>query len=531
VTAPDPGHAARIARTELVRGWRNLRGRGLLQQVVLGAGALFWTVFVLAAGAGGYAGGQALLDGTGGVTEVRSVPAGAAALVFAMTAYLTGIQMGEPDLKDGLLTTVPHADVVGGLFLVGAVRVAGLFLSVLLGVVAGFAVAVGPVAGALTLAATVLAVGAAYAVGYPVGLAARYLLGQSAFVARHKRTLGALAFLAYMGVLVTGQVGQVTTPVVSVVRNSPVGWFADLALLGTLPGASPLRAGGALLVGALAVPAGFLAAVRVAEPLWYGDGVEAERSAGSVRAGWLLGVLDRPTAWVVRKSWLRARRAPIKLVYVTYPAFALVAPVQSAIEAGRVTATFPPVLALYGAWATGAAFTLNPLGDEGAVLPVTVTTPVGGRRFVRGLAFAGAAVGLPVTVALTLALGAASPLSAGGALAIAAAAGALCAGAPLIAAGVGSAFPKYEAANVSRSREVVVPSAWGFVTYSAAVLFAGAPAVVVGFPPVTATLADAAGVPATAVRLGGVALTVVLVAAGAVVSRRHAVRAFESYSV
>jgi len=42
---------------------------------------------------------------------------------------------------------------------------------------------------------------------------------------------------------------------------------------------------------------------------------------------------------------------------------------------------------------SGVAFGLNPLGDEGDVLPVTLTTTVSGRTFVRGLAILGFSVG------------------------------------------------------------------------------------------------------------------------------------------
>ena len=133
----------------------------------------------------------------------------------------------------------------------------------------------------------------------------------------------------------------------------------------------------------------------------------------------------------------------------------------------------PVVVALGLAWLSGAAFALNPLGDEGPVLPATLLTGVGGRRFVRGLCLPGAVVGLPLatlgTAAGAVAAGYA-PLEAVGLVLLAVV---LTAGAVGVAPGVGTRFPRFEAVTVGRTREVVPPALSAVVVYSIAVGLAG----------------------------------------------------------
>jgi len=184
-------------------------------------------------------------------------------------------------------------------------------------------------------------------------------------------------------------------------------------LLPVLDAASALQAVAVVVGSAVVSGLAVLASVRVSERRWYDDGVDARaRETDSVSGGRLDGLLGRRTAWVARKSWLRARRAPIKLLYVAYPIFVLVTPIQASVEAGRVTSLLPTTIALYGAWLTGALFTLNPLGDEGAVLPVSAITGVTGREFVGGLVTASALLGGPITLVLTAVLAVLSPLPA-----------------------------------------------------------------------------------------------------------------------
>mgnify|MGYP000651641033 CR=1 FL=1 len=532
---PTPRHAALIAVTELRRGWRQFRGKGRVQQGVLGVAVAFGAVAVVAVAFGGYAAGSAVAaDEVAAPLEVAAlVPAAMFTGAVLFTTYLTAIQLGNVDQRDALLTTVPHADVVGGVVLAAFVRIGGLFVVPLVVGAAAFAVGVGSAVAFVLVAGSLLMVlVAAFVVGFALGLGATHLFGRSQVLVRHRLAIGMLGFIAYLWVLTSNRFDEVVAPLVTATRASPVAWFADLALVTVVPGADPVQAAVAAVGGVAVVVVGLRAAVWVAGVHWYADPVQAGPTAASSASPTLLArVLGQPAAWVAKKSWVRARRSPLKLVYVVYPLFVLFQPVQEAIRVGTVTATLPAVVAVYGAWATGAAFGLNPLGDEGAVLPITVTTGVRGRAVVTGLLAAGLVPGATVTTVATAALAIASPLEGLAVVGVTAGAAALCVGAAGVATGVGVEFPRYEAATVARSRSVVVPSTWAFLTYSVVLLVLAAPATAMQVPVVTEAVAAATGLSPAAVQIGGVAGAVVVIVPVAWYGIRSAERTFDAYTV
>ncbi|MFB6106387.1 MAG: hypothetical protein ABEJ70_05380 [Halobacteriaceae archaeon] len=534
---PDPGHAALVARVQWRRKLRNATD-GAAKVLALGFTGVMGLVFTLAVGVGGYFGGQALVGG-----ELDAVMAGAryvAAAVWVgaagIVAFRTVSQGGRPDAADGLLTTVSHVDVAGGLLLT---EYGGVLAYVTLPALAGAgALAAGtgsPLVAPAALLALLGSVTGSVAVGFAAGLAVAALLVRSELFARYKTVLGLALFLAYMGLLTTNTIGSVVDPVVAAARASPVAWYADLALAPLAVGADGAAAAAAVVGTPVVVVAAVAATGRAAEAYWYADaaraepGTEHESARVAAAGGALARVTSRPTAWVARKAWLRARRAPLKLLYVVYPLFMFVQPLSEAVTTGRVPPSFPVLVALYGAWATGAAFALNPFGDEGAVLPVTLTTPVDGRRFVGGLVVAGALVGGPVTLLATVAAGVASPLSPLGVLATGVAALVLPVATSALAAGAGTAFPRFEAARLTRSRQAVVPSIYAFGLYSVLVVVAFAPAVVAQVSVVADAVAGATGLPAGAVTAGGVLLGTGLAALGGAVAFAGAARRFDGY--
>jgi hypothetical protein len=530
---PDPDHAVRIAANELRIAWRKLRGKSTAQLASVGVVVLFGVAFTAAAAYGAYLGGRGLASDPGDVSSLLGlVPAGLATLTLFMAAYMTVIQLGDVDARDGYLTTVPARDLVGGLLLAGYVRASGLFVAPLLVASVAFAVGAGsPLSLPLAALAVLALTATAFLVGFPVGAGIAYLGSRSALVARFKTVIGAVVFLAYFWLIVSGTLDEVIDPILAVAEASPVSWYADLATLAVVPGASAAKAA-AVVIGSVVLSAGgVLASVRLSERRWYTESVEAgERETDSVAGGRLDRLVGRRPAWVARKSWLRARRAPIRLVFVAYPAFLLVTPVQASVEAGRVTASLPPSVALYGAWMTGAAFTLNPLGDEGAVLPVTAISGVSGREFVGGLVVASAVFGVPLTAAVAGGLAVLSPLPPVALACTVVAAVVLPVLAAALAAGVGTTYPKYDATTVSRSREVVVPSMWAFGVYTLAFLLTGGVATAVQVPAAAGALANAVGVTDAAVHAGALAVGVLLTGVLAAVSVRIAVRAFDDYT-
>lgn len=532
---PNVGHARLIATTELRRAWRQFWGKGRLQQGVLGAALLFGGLAVVAVAFGGYLAGTAIDAGDveAPLDAAALIPAGIFTGVLLFTTYLTTVQLGDIDQRDALLTTVPHADVVGGIVAASFVRVGGLFVVPAVVGAGAFAVAVGSVSAfVLVLGSMALVMGSAYVIGFGIGLGLTHLFGQSALFVRFRWAIGSLAFIAYMWLVLANRIDDVLAPIIELARDSPVAWFADLALVTVVGGADPVHAVVAGVGGVVLVVVGVRFAVWVAGIHWYADPVQTGGgSTESATGGQLASVIGRPAAWVATKSWLRARRAPLKLIYVAYPLFVLLQPVQGAVEAGRVTTTIPVIVGVYGAWATGAAFGLNPLGDEGAVLPITVTTGVSGREIVTGLMAAGLVPGLLLTGVGTVVLGVASPLSPLAVVGLTVGSLALCVGAAGVATGIGVAFPRYESASIGRSRSVVVPSTWGFLTYSVVLLVLAAPATAAQAPVVADAIAELLGVGSTTVHVGGLFVAFLLVAPAAWFGVRHAIDTFDDYTV
>jgi hypothetical protein len=559
---PDLGHARTIARTELRR-----RGRSLAdspQAIVLLFGALFGLLAAVAAGFGAFVLAGTAGGGSGAVPRriVRVVAAGAFGLPALLVAFRIVAGKGEVDGGDGLLTTVPHRDVLAGLIAVEAAGGLAYVSPVVLAVAAGLALGAGsPVPLVVGLGLGLLVLAAAVVVGFAAGLGLRAVVARVPAIARHRTAVGAAVFVVYAGLLVTDRIGSTLGPVLDALAATPVGWTGDVVLLVIGAGGDPLPALAGVATLLAAVPAGFVVAAALAERAWFADPVPGGDAGGAAGEAGRdatadapdepagkgtdtateptiarpLGPLDRPTSAVARKAWLRARRSPIKLVYVLYPLFGLVGVVSNGLSLGGEGALLPafvPVLAAtYGAWASGAAFALNPFGDEGAALAATLTTPLSGRRFVRGTLVAATAVGVPLTAVLTVATGLASPLDPVAVAGLTVVGAGFAGGAVAIAAGVGSAFPRFETARVIRSREAVVPSLVAFAVFSIALGCCAVP-LVAALPGVASAVAGGIGVvgPVAVQAIGG-AGALALVAGVGVAGYRYAVSTYDGYRI
>uniref|UniRef100_UPI00029A0A00 hypothetical protein n=1 Tax=Halococcus hamelinensis TaxID=332168 RepID=UPI00029A0A00 len=402
--------------------------------------------------------------------------------------------------------------------------------------------------------------------GFVLGLVIKTLVSRFAIVARLKTVLSIALFVAYLAVLWSGGLNSVFGRAFGVVQRTPLGWVTDLALFGTPdPAIGIVRPAAAAVALVVAVPLLTWVVVRLDRGLWYNDPVQPSQSGSSILGGrsstssdapegssagtaapssptattdaLATGVSDRlfggrvprPTLRVAQKSWRRAYRAPMKLQYAVIPVFFLVSPIRRSIESGTVAPVLPAAVAIYGAWATGASFTLNPLGDEGAVLPVTLTTPVSGEQVLSGLMLAGLAAGAPVTALVATGLGILSPLGVVSSVAVGLLGVVLCVGACAIGAGVGAAYPKFERTRISRSRKAVVPSLSAFLVYSLALLAVSLPGLVMGVPVVAAWAGDTVGAPPSAVTLGGLVVTVMLATVVGRVATRSAGETIAEY--
>ncbi|WP_228842396.1 hypothetical protein [Halococcus agarilyticus] len=544
-TLPSVRNAGLVARIEMRRSWRKLRSNpGRL--VLLALAMVFPALIVVAAPFGAYFLGRALRGG--GVTLpfrlLRGITTFFVLLAVFFTGYRTLQQTGDLDESAGLLTTIPTRDAATGKLLAECGWLAVVGGVPVTGVVLGFALGARSPLSAVMLSTTVVGVVVlGVAAGFALGMAAKLGFARSRFLASHKTAFGALAFLVYMGVVFFPQFASFTGSsfdLYTLLGGLPTGWLADLALLG-VPGVSvsPLRAGvaaSALLVG---VPAFTGLSIRLADRYWHADAVRPADESNAVEASGIdgtpmsvfEGVVSRPTLAVARKTWLRARRAPITLSYVLYPAFVFVVPLQNAARTGTIPPTLPALVAIYGAWTTGAAFALNPIGDEGATLPVTLTASASGARLVRGKLLSGTAIGVPATAVATAIVGVLGPLGPVSIAGLVVAALACCVGGAALAAGVGAALPRFGSVNVTGNREAVVPSLAAFAVFSVVLFVLATPGLVAGTPSVASGLATAFGVSRAAVMAAGPLLTGLLLGVAGWIASRYAARTIDGYTL
>jgi len=588
---PSRRHARLIARTELRRKWRSIAGNAWWRLGVFAVAGLFGLLPIAGVVFGAYVLGDGLRAGTidAPMALLRVGAAGAAMFVAFLTATRTVQVSGEIDGAEGLLTTVPHRDVVAGLLLAEGTLFLGVAVLPILATGVAFALgAASPLGFVSIILALLTLVTLGIVIGYPIGLVLKLAFARSQLLARYKTTVGALVMLLYFGAVFTNSLNAAFGPLLDILKLSPLGWLADLALVGA-PGAGVAlaRAVGAVGAFVLGVPLLVGASITLAERLWYGDPVQVvdgegkssglrslipETESDSTQPGHsetvatersstteklFGGFVSRPALQVAQKDWRRARRAPLKLWYAAYPLFLLGFQIGPILDSGQVPGWVVLYIAIVGAWATGAAFALNPLGDEGAVLPATLTASVSGRQFVDGTVLAGVAVGVPLTIVATLALGAISSLSILETLGVAAVGAILCIGATALAAGIGTAYPKFEQSRITRSRKAVVPSLSAFAVYTLALGLLGIPGVVSQFPSLLSGLAvlgaflfELVGAPPSIVQipsalgdlavliestpsasLAGIVLTALLAVGISWISYRYAGRTFNEYTL
>ncbi len=325
-------------------------------------------------------------------------------ITVMLTSRVIG-KTGRIDQEAGMLTTVPARDVVGGLLGAEFARVASIGTIPIVAITTALSLALGTPLPLVTVVLALLGLLAtALLTGHILGLLIKLALERSEVLAQYKSVLAVLAFVVYMGVVMSNTLGTIMTSLSGMLQNAPTAWFGDLLVLG-IPGVSPplARVGGAVALVVVGLPVLFALDVRLATRLWYGDRVQPENKqyeSSESNADFLEGIASRPTRSVVANVWRRTKRSPIRLLYVVYPVFLVTGPIQEAIQVGYVTRALPVVISLYGAWAIGGA-TLNPLGDEGAMLPVTLTSSIRGKEFVVGHVLSVTIVGLPIVVLAT----------------------------------------------------------------------------------------------------------------------------------
>lgn len=490
-TTADGTEPSRLAST-LRHGWtigvtdarRTLRA-SIESKAQIGAFLLVVVLFGAAAGYGGYLFGRELGLGADLPFEwsMLQIARGAFAVLWLFLTIIVTVRTvgtrGELANPVGVLSVVPTREAVAGMLLSESVFAWSYALPMSVAGTVGYAVATAPSALLVTApVAAAVAVVAAVSVGYPVGLAVRHVVTRIPFVARHKGALILLAFAAYMALIISGALGNIVVTVFEPMQRAPVGWFADIALLGSPEVSTDAgRAVAAFAMVIVLAVAGGAAATRVADRHWFADPVlggeseaDADSETGTDRLrrveDAIAGVVGRPAAAVTTLAWKRAARAPMKLLYVAYPLLFVVGFLTDIVQTGEVPAFAAGFALVFVAWAGAVVFTLNPLGDQGSALPATVLSRIDGWSFVAAHVLAGAVVTVPLGTVVTGGVALLSPMSSDLVAAV-------VVGTPLsilvgsgAAVGIGMAFPRYDAVTVTRSTEAVVPSLLAFAVFS-----------------------------------------------------------------
>jgi hypothetical protein len=544
MTAARPAVAVVVARTEFRRTLRNLDTSAGAALMVLSFGFL-GLLGTFGGGVAAFFFGRDLAAGSVPAatarTVVRSGATGVVAGVTFLSAMRTVGEIGRLDQPAGVLTATTHPPVAVGVALAELARWLALLGLPLVAVAAGLALGAGSVAvGLLALTVALLCLVVGLLVGYVVGLAAKNVAARSRTVARYR---GAFTFLWAVGLPMAWVLLSTTERFAegagALLGTIPTGLLGELLLLATPIGSpQPALVVAGTAVTVLAVPLLLAAGVRLAGALWYVDRVEPPGQAvgtdasGGLATGRLTTLTTPATAAVAHKSWRRGRRAPFSLQWAWTPIFGLIYPLQSVLLGDGGFPLVGPFVGLALATAAGAAFTLNPVGGEGAVLPTVLTSRVSGRSFVAGLALAGALPGLALSLVGVAGVGLLAGLPPTGLAWALVYAVLVTVAAPFVASGIGTAFPKFETREVGgigTSREAIVPSGWAFAYYAVALAVAGLPGLLGQSALVSEALGSWLGVAPVAVTAVSVALTAGLAGLAGAVSFRRAAGVVQTY--
>lgn len=484
---PSPAISARVASAELRRGLRRIREQDVWLAIIAVSALVVVVSLPLVFGITRDMGAE-MAAGDAAHASALVIAFAALWLLFFGISISSGVgSYGEVDNAAGMLTIRPPKDVAGGLLASSALWLAPYVVApivALAGLAAGAGTPLPLVAG---LVASALLLVTSVALGYPVGLALKGAIRRSDLLTRLKPVLGAVVVVAYFWIMFAGHLFTVVDAVEPALRASPIGWLGELALL-TTPGAdvSTARAAGGLVFALAALPVGTLATVRAARYAWYVDAArssddgaeesderEANDAASERLAAALAPVARRPgTLGVATTTLVRAYRSPLQLVFVALPLLFALPTFERIVATGTAPEYTPWFVTLYGAWAAGAAFPLNVLGNQGPTLPTLLTARAGGRQVVHGAVAAAVVPFAPVTAALAAGGAHLAGRDAAGMLAVGGVALVVVTAGSVLAAGFGARFPRFGTIDVGGDRTARPPSKAAFALFSVAMTLA-----------------------------------------------------------
>lgn len=490
--------AVQIARLEIRRYWRT--GPAGRRFAILGAGTTV-PVGLVAAGIAKTTGHYPVPNLT--AAESRAV-VGAAVLVTAVGVVLSVASRtvragGSIDAPSLLLTTVPESSVLLGLLLTEFVRT-----GILLGLPLSTGITLAATATEVTLAPLAITIpvllvptfGLAVIVGYAIGLLCCLGLGRPSDSVLAWLGIGGIALIL---ILPTDWIAAMFPPTGNVTALSGPyvnGLFAGTRLRPSVPPSSGFLVLGMIVAG----PIGYGATRLLAHQHWFGSIPARSRKAKSTSPP---SVLKRSAA--TRSAWyqlIRSRRATIRLVPVAITfvqATIPFVPILGYFGPGPFVHLAPFVVGFTGVLVTGAAFSYNPIGGDGEMVQLTLTSAP--RTILRSRLVAGYLVGLPIAGLGSIVVG----LLAWGPTPILLAVGVFsafiagCVGA--IALFLGTRFPRFQTETVVGGGELVWPTRrvlilfpslclWSFVVCGVCLFF---PAIPAFFLPVSNTIVTVVG--------------------------------------
>ncbi|WP_335998546.1 hypothetical protein [Halorientalis halophila] len=501
----DLRHARRIATVEVRRSVRAILA-SRRQLAGIGFLLVLFAPVLLSVLSGGYALGQRVRTGTDlPVVELARPQVvawiGSLVVVFGLRALE---RAGDADHADLLLTVVRPRAVVTGLVLAEYVRIVAVFGVPILAGVTAFALGAGT---PLLVPAVAVGILPLLAVGLVGGFVAGYLVRLAYRRAGRANPSGAWASLLVAGAFVVGvNVVAPSDPVVLLrslapLGALPIGPYADLLLA-----ASPVGVGvgldalfaAALVLGSLPLLLG--ATWTLAPRVWYADPAPTAdadlRSRRSLRS--IPDVLARRRITrLVWWQWVRGVRAPGRFVHLTYFLFMGFPIAQVAVSNPR-SPVLPVFVGVLGAVLAGGTFCLNPLGDEGSMLPATLTTSAPRRSVLRARILAGLFLWLPPALLVVVFGGWYSTLDAGTVSLVVAATVVLAGFSSALALALGVFAPRFESVRAFGGVEAPTPTTAALLGHSVlSALAAGLGVLVLFAPPVF----DGARLPAGSVRL------------------------------
>ncbi|WP_323192504.1 hypothetical protein [Halostella sp. PRR32] len=232
-----------------------------------------------------------------------------------------------------------------------------------------------------------------------------------------------------------------------------------------------------VVVGSLLVVVGGIALIeREATRLWFTDPVSGEEGqkeesdpaattsketrtalADATAPVRIPRGISQPTRRVAQWSILRTRRDPRRLNFLLLPVVIVGSALfSSGMQAESPLAVFVPAAAVLLPWMAGATFAMNPFGDEGSVLPITLIS-ISGLAYVRGVMLPGLLLRLPIAVLVTGGAALVGPFELPAAVGLVGVALLATVVAVSTAPAVGIWFPRFSAISIGQSREVVPP--------------------------------------------------------------------------